>query len=158
MQFFKKLVLLSGLLVSSVSAAWAEVEVADAYARATFSMAKTGAVYLTLVNRGGQEQTLISVSTSLDVASDAQIHTTEMDNDMMKMRQVRDGVLIPAGGTLDFSPGGYHIMLIGLKKALEPGHTVPLTLTFVSGQQIHLDVSILTVDKPAGHHHHHSGD
>ena len=50
----------------------------------------------------------------------------EMDGDMMKMQQV-DGIDLPAGKGVNLASGGYHIMLIGLKRQLKAGEVVPLT-------------------------------
>ena len=37
---------------------------------------------------------------------------------------------MPPGARVELKPGGYHLMLIGLKQALGPGQTVTLTLVF----------------------------
>lgn len=48
---------------------------------------------------------------------------------MMTMRPV-DGVDVPAGGQVAFEPGGYHVMVMDLNKALVGGEELPVTLTF----------------------------
>ena len=131
-----------------------EVMVMNGYARATFALAKTGAVYFTLHNHSDSDKTLRSVSVSSDVASEAQIHTTVMEEDVMKMRELTDGVIIKAGEMVSFESGGRHIMLMGLTKGLEEGSEVALTLTFSDASELPV---LLPVKKEAGesHHHHH---
>src|SRR3546814_17807648 len=63
------------------------------------------------------------------VAEHVEIHEHVMDGNAMRMRPV-DGVPLPAGGMAELQPGGYHVMLIGLKHTLTPGAPFPLTLTF----------------------------
>jgi periplasmic copper chaperone A len=61
--------------------------------------------------------------------------TTAAGSGMMSMQPV-DKVEIPAGGTVEFKPGGYHVMLLDLKKDLKAGDTVKVKLTFTkAGEQ-----------------------
>ncbi|WP_334021323.1 copper chaperone PCu(A)C [Alteromonas sp. S015] len=132
----------------------ADIMVMNGYARATFALAKTGAVYFTLHNHSDSDKTLTSVSVSSDVASEAQIHTTVMEEDVMKMRELTDGVKIKAGEMVSFESGGHHIMLMGLTKGLEEGSEVALILTFSDASELQVS---LPVKKEAGeaHHYHH---
>jgi copper(I)-binding protein len=56
-----------------------------------------------------------------------EIHEMSMEGDVMRMRQIT-ALPLPAGEAVTLKPGGFHIMLTGLKQALRPGQTVPLTL------------------------------
>lgn len=144
-----------GLSLSSLTYAKADVMIMDPYARATFPMAQSGAVYLTIENTGETERTVSAVSVAEDIASEAQIHTTDMRGDMMQMRQVTEGIVLAAGTTVSFEPGSYHIMLMGLKQGLSEGDTVPLTLTMANGETITVNAAVKAIDKEASHHHHH---
>ena len=53
---------------------------------------------------------------------------------VMKMREV-EGLELKPGDMITFAPGGYHIMLIGLKAPLKVGDSFPLTLTFQVGRR-----------------------
>ncbi len=128
--------------------------VMDGYARATFALAKTGAVYFTLHNHGDSDKTLTSVSVSGDVANEAQIHTTVMEEDVMKMRELTDGVKIEAGEMVSFESGGRHVMLMGLTKGLEEGTEIALTLTFADKSELQVTVPVKK-EADKGHHHHH---
>ena len=60
---------------------------------------------------------------------------------MMTMQEV-ESVPVPAGGTVTFKPGGYHVMLIDLVAPLEVGQTVPLTLTFAKAGRIEVTATV----------------
>lgn len=87
-----------------------------------------GAVFLRIVN--GKEQVDRLVGAQASVAAAVEIHETLLREDMMSMQQVEEGIIIPAGGEVELKPGGYHIMLIGLKRDLEVGDQFPVTLQF----------------------------
>ena len=59
----------------------------------------------------------------------------------MKMRPVKS-IPVPAGGTVELKPGGYHIMLLDLKKDLKPGDTVPVTLSFEHGGELRIEAAV----------------
>lgn len=115
------------------------VAVAKAWARATAVGAKTGAVYLTLVNKGPTDDRLVGASTP--VATMAQLHVERMDGGVMKMRPVA-GVDVKAGGRAVLEPGGTHIMLMGLNKKLTAGDSFPLTLIFDKAGTIETKVEV----------------
>jgi periplasmic copper chaperone A len=70
------------------------------------------------------------------------------------MRELAGGLSIPAGGSVVLKPGSYHVMLIGLKKALTAGEKFPLTLTFEKAGTISVTVPVqamgATGDKGGG--------
>jgi periplasmic copper chaperone A len=96
------------------------------WARATPGGATTGAVYFTVTSKGSPDR-LVGASTP--AAATAEMHETTNDNGVMKMRPVRAVELDP-GKPVTFKPGGYHVMLMGLKSPLKAGDSFPLTLTF----------------------------
>lgn len=134
-----------------------DITVASAWARTSPSMTMMGAVYMDITSVNGDE--LVSASVDASVAADAQIHETvstgmpgaqgedtsaPMATDMtseMTMKEV-DSVSIPAGGTVSFEPGGYHIMLIDLASPLEKGRTFEVTLTFAMAGEITVVVEV----------------
>ncbi len=89
--------------------------------------AGNGAVYVTVTNRGGSPDALVGAAA--DVAASVELHETVHEGGVMKMRPL-PRLEVPAGGRLEMKPGGYHIMLLGLKRDLHPGDTVAVTLTF----------------------------
>jgi len=103
------------------------VRVSDAWARATPGRAPNGAAYLTLTNPGATADRLIAVSTS--AADKAEVHEVIMEKGVMQMRPAGPLTIEP-GKTVELKPGGYHLMLLGLKQPLKAGDKLPLTLTF----------------------------
>ena len=91
-------------------------------------MGSTGVVYLTLINEGREADRLIRVRS--DVAEAVELHQTKIEGGVMKMQPVVGGVEVPAGERMAFKPGGYHIMLIGLKRDLKVGDRFAVTLEF----------------------------
>ncbi len=108
--------------------ALAEVTVTGAWVRATVPAQKTTAAYLTL--RSTAPARVVEVRSS--VAGRAEIHATEMKHGVMEMRGV-EGLELAPGKTVELKPGGYHLMLMELKKPLEPGERVPLAIVVDEG-------------------------
>lgn len=122
----------------------ASLGISHAWARATAATAKTGAAYLTITNKGTSDDKLVAVASP--VAAKAELHTTLMENNVMRMRPV-DGVEVKAGGKAELKPGGVHIMLIDLKAPLKMGEKFPVTLRFEKAGEIEI---MVTVEKPGG--------
>jgi len=91
-----------------------------------------GVIYMTIKNRGDVADSLLSVQSS--VCKSAEIHESKMIHDRMTMTMLKDGLAIPAKGYIEFKPGSYHVMLIGMKRTLRPGDTFAARLNFeISG-------------------------
>lgn len=122
----KYLAFVAGLVMASAALAQpAQLEVNNAWARATAGKADTGAAYVTV--QSPTTDRLVSASTP--VAKKAELHTMSMQGMVMKMRPL-SGLDIPAGQPVILKPGGEHIMLMGLNQPLRAGQTFPLTLDF----------------------------
>src|SRR5882724_7817234 len=102
-----------------------QLEVSDAWARATPAKAENGAAYVTI--RSPTADRLLSASSP--VAKKTELHTMEMAGMVMKMRPLA-GLDIPAGQPVALKPGSEHIMLIGLQQPLREGQPFTLTLNF----------------------------
>jgi len=113
------------------------------WARASAGNATTGAAYLAITG-GAQPDRLLGGSTP--IANAAEVHETTNANGVMQMRPISE-VLVPAGQTVTLAPGGYHVMLMGLKKPLVAGQTFPLTLRFARTQPITVDVQVEAVGR-----------
>ena len=134
----RALPLLMVLAASAASAQPADVAVNSVWARATAGPSKTAAVYATIT--ASEPDRLTGVSTP--VASMAEVHQSQMRNGMMEMRAVPGGVPLTPGAPLRLSPGGYHIMLTGLKHPLMRGEKVPLTLTFEHAGPVTVEAAV----------------
>ena len=117
------------------------IEIKDAFTRATLPNAPVAGGFMTLTNKGSEDDRLVSVETP--IARQGQIHEMAMEGDVMKMRQLADGLLIPAGESVELAPGSYHLMFMGLTGSVAEGDAVPVTLTFEKAGTI-------TIDLPAG--------
>ena len=98
-----------------------------------------GVGYLTIVNRGARPQTLVAVETP--VARKVEMHAMSMAGGVMSMAEVK-AVAVPAGGKAVFGPGGYHLMLLDLKRPLKVGDRVPARLAFADGAKVAATLSV----------------
>jgi periplasmic copper chaperone A len=141
---------LAAVLIGFVAPALAQgtantpIAVEQPWARATPAEAKTGAVYMTLDNKSGTADRLTGASS--EVADKLQIHEMKVENGVMKMREVPGGLPIPGSGSVELKPGGYHVMLMGLKKPLTVGEKFALTLTFEKAGNISVTVPVQAMD------------
>ncbi len=131
-------VLLALSFGSPVVAQPAPVAVTEAWARASTPSAQTGAIYVTVT--AAEPDRLTAVSTPF--ATQAEVHENRMNNGVMEMRAVPGGLAVTPGAPIHMTPGGYHIMLMGLKQPLKQGGQVPLTLTFEHAGAVTLQASV----------------
>lgn len=137
----KKTLFALAATLAFAASAMAQVSVTAPWIRATVPQQESTGVFMHLQSR--QEARLVDVRTP--VAKAAEIHVMEMHGHTMKMEQV-GGIDLPAGKGVNLASGGYHIMLIGLKRQLKPDEVVPLTIV-VEGrdkkrESITLDVPV----------------
>lgn len=99
-----------------------------AWSRPTPPGAPAGAGYLSITNTGARPDRLLSGSSP--VAERVEVHEMKLTGGVMRMRPVTGGISVPPGRSVQLAPGGYHVMLIGLKKPLVVGVIVPVTLRF----------------------------
>ncbi len=116
-----------------------DISVSGAFARATVGSADTGAAYITIANRGSQDDALVGAISS--ASASVEFHEMNMSGGMMRMRALQR-VAIPAGATVSFSPGGNHLMLIGLKAPLKAGSKISLTLEFERARAIAVQADV----------------
>ena len=133
------------------TAAAAQVTVSDPWVRGTVAQQKASGAFMLL--QSATDARLVSAASP--VAGVVEIHEMRMEGDVMRMRAVA-GLDLPAGSTVELKPGGYHVMLIDLKKQLQDGEVVPLTLTIEGkdGKRSTLEVQapVKALASPAGGH------
>jgi copper(I)-binding protein len=127
------------LLALAALPAWAQVSVERPWSRATPPGARIGVGFMELKNAGTAPERVLGATSP--VAGRVQMHVTERDGDVMKMRQV-ESLEIPAGGTFELKPGGAHLMLMELKAPLKKGERVPLTLRLGNGGELQVEMSV----------------
>lgn len=116
----------------------AGIRITDAWARASAGNAATGAAYFT-ITAGAMPDRLTGAKSP--VAATAEVHETTHDDGVMKMRAVPALTLEP-GKPVTLAPGGYHLMLMGLKQPLKAGDSFPLELSFEKAQPITVTVKV----------------
>ena len=117
-----------------------DIEISDPWARASATpQARTGAAYMALSNKGDTADRLTGASSP--VAERAELHTHEMDGNVMRMRSI-EAIEIAPGEPAVLRPGGLHLMLVGLRQPLRAGDRVPLTLTFQRGGTVEVEVAV----------------
>ena len=114
------------------------IRVESAYARATVVGQPAGGGFLRLVNAGADDRL---VSASSEVAASVELHLMAMKGDVMQMRRV-DAIDVKAGQTVDLKPGGYHLMLMGLKAPLKAGSSFPVKLKFEKSGEVTVNVKV----------------
>ena len=129
------------------------VEVKDAWIRTSVQGQMSTGAFMKITAR--ENMTLVSASTP--VAGVAEVHQMKMEGEVMKMRAVKGGLQLPAGKTVELSPGGYHLMMMDLKAALPKGSTVPMTLVFkdAKGVESKLELKLPVALSPDTHQHKH---
>lgn len=120
-----KNLVLASILATFAPFALADVTINEPWARATVPGQPVGAVYMKV----SSSNAVRLVDIQADVAKDVQVHTMKMENGVMKMRDHGE-LEVPAGQTVALTPGGVHLMLMGLKKPLVAGETVTVKMTF----------------------------
>jgi periplasmic copper chaperone A len=122
----------------------AAVNVENAWARPSMA-AKDGSgtvsgIFMVVSNGGKEADRLIGGVTA--AAEKVEVHETIMEGEVAKMQQVAGGLEIPAGGSVMLKPGGYHVMLIGIKQDLKVGDKFSIDLQFEKSGTITLEVPV----------------
>ena len=119
------------------------LEIELPWTRATPGAAKAGGGFLKITNTGDEADHLVKAASPR--AGRTEIHEMAVKDGIMIMRQVKDPLEIPAGGSLELKPGGYHVMFMKLPKPFKEGETIPVTLTFEKAGSVEVG---MTVEKP----------
>lgn len=127
------------------------LEVSEGTTKAMLPGQPVGGGYVTIKNTGDSDDKLIGVESSS--AGRAEIHEMAMVNDVMKMRKLDDGIVIPAAQTVELKPGGLHMMFFDVKKPFAEGDKVPVTLIFEKAGKVEIVLSAGAA-KGGGDHQH----
>lgn len=127
-----------------------DIEIQAPWIRATAPAAKVGGGYFSIINNSTQEDRLLGATSQ--IADRVEIHYMEMTDGIMKMRPIPEGLVIPAGQKIELAPGGYHLMLIGLKQPVKQNDTVAVALKFEKAGIINIVLLASQFKKPAFDH------
>ena len=127
-----------------------DLGITQAWTRATPGGAKIGGGYLTIENKGAAPDRLIGGSA--DFAGKVEVHEMAMNNGVMTMRPLEQGLAIEPGKTVKLAPGGYHLMMFDLKSPLKQGDKAPVTLQFEKAGKVSLSLEVegIGAQAPAG--------
>jgi copper(I)-binding protein len=143
--------MLAALLAAIPARAFAQdgtLRVENAWSRVA-AAGRVGVVYLTIVDSGAPDR-LTAVASP--VSATASLHESFDDHGVAKMRSVAT-LPVEAGKPVTLAPGGYHIMLTGLKEPLNQGDEFPVTLIFEKAGQVTATVTVRKAGAgmPMGH-------
>ena len=125
-----------------------DLHVAHPFARATAATAMAGAGYVTILNSGNADDTLIGIEADFPRVM---LHDSKTVDGVTSMLAL-DAVTIPAGETVTFAPGGMHVMFMGLNgDPLEVGEEIPATLIFENAGRLDVVFKVEEVDAAMDH-------
>jgi len=146
----RTLIAAAATLLAVTASAQTAPKVEDAWARPTVAGQAGGGGFLKITSPTADRL----MAASAPVSKTVELHTMQMDGNVMRMRQV-PAIDIPAGQTVELKPGGLHVMFIGLTQPLKNGATFPLTLRFEKAGEVRVDVKVMTrAAMPAMDHKH----
>jgi periplasmic copper chaperone A len=97
--------------------------------------------YLSIANTGQTDDKLIKASSAK--SGRVELHEMTMNDDVMKMRQVEDGIAVPAGANIELAPGGLHLMFFDVGDSFKEGDMVPVSLTFEKAGTVELMLPVM---------------
>lgn len=134
--------LLVALFILSSNAFAGAVSIENAYVRLLPPTLPNTGAFMVIVNNGTAD--IAAIGAESDVAQSVEIHAHVNEGGLMKMREV-EKIEIPAGSQKVLQPGGFHVMLIGLKKPLDLGQMVDITLNFDDGSSENVKAEVKSV-------------
>jgi periplasmic copper chaperone A len=102
--------------------------------------ANPAAAYFTVVG-GPKADRLLDVSSPVVIRSE--MHESMASGSMMSMKPITGGIDVPAGGAIEFKPGGKHVMMFNVNPGIRPPRTLPMIFVFASGERITVDAKVL---------------
>ncbi len=132
-----------------------DLKIDHPWARPTVTNRQPGAGFFSIENAGDTDQRLIEVRPD-GFAEGIEIHAIVEEDGIFRMRNMADGLVIPAGETVALEPGGMHLMMFGLAEPLVEGATPSVTLVFeeLGEIEVALTVEVPQLAEPEVDHDH----
>ena len=124
-----------------------DLTLSGGFSRATLPNAPVGGGFVTITNNGASDDRLIAAASP--AAGEVQLHEMAMEGDVMKMRELPEGIPVPAGETVSLQPGGLHMMFMQLTGPLVEGTRFPVTLTFEKAGTVTVELSVASTGAKA---------
>ena len=128
-----------------------QLEIEDAWIQETPPNHPVTGGYFKIENDGNTADVLIGVSA--DFARKSEIHEMKMEGDVMKMRPLENGLVIPADGQVHLKSGGYHLMFMKLNQQMIPMDVYQVTLTFKNSGSITIPMTVHKMSHGMKHNH-----
>ena len=128
--------------------------ISDFWIKAAIGNQKMTSGYLTIENTNNIDERLLSLTS--EISKKTQLHDMVVQNDIMKMKKLEDGVVIKANSRVSFSPGSYHIMFMKLKKPIIVMNKYQVILRFKNSGSVIIKMPVLakkSKNKIKNHHH-----
>jgi copper(I)-binding protein len=124
------------------------------WTRATPGGARVAGGFMVIRNTGTTADRL--TGGTFPGAPRVEVHEMATVDGVMRMREVRGGIEIPAGGSVELRPGGYHMMFMELSEQIRTGAPLRGTLVFEKAGTVTIDYAVAPVGAPgpAGGHGH----
>ena len=140
----KRIIIAAAISAAFILPAHAQLAVKDPWVRATVPSQKATGAFMQLT--ATENSRLVEAQSP--VAGVVEIHEMTMEKDVMKMRALPNGIDLPAGKGVELKPGGYHVMLMDLKRQMKEGDTVPMTLVVEGKDKKRTSMEIKVPVKP----------
>ena len=148
----KALLFAATLLTGAAQAA--ELQVSEPWVALAPPGAHATAGFMELRNPGDEPVDLVAADA--DGFDAVELHRSINENGMHRMIE-QERITVPAGGSVQLAPGGYHVMLIGIQRELVEGESITLELTLDDGSQLSVDAPVTPRGQAMGGHDGHHG-
>jgi copper(I)-binding protein len=128
-----------------------QIEIGHPYSRAMLPMAKVGGGYFKITNNGPADR-LVRVTS--DRAESVELHEMKMNGAVMQMRELEDGIAIPANTTVELKPGSYHLMFMNVPQPFKEGEMIKATLVFEKAGSVDVEFAVGPVAGDKGNDAH----
>ncbi len=125
----------------AVPALAGEIQITEAWTRAMLPGPPIAGGFMSIANDGRGDVRLTSASSPR--AAEVQIHEMAINDGVMTMRPLPNGIAIGADETVRLEPGGLHLMFMGVTDRFTEGESVPVTLEFADGSRIEIELTVL---------------
>ena len=117
-----------------------ELRIDDAYVRLAATPKNPAVAYFMVVG-GPKADRLMDVSSPVVIRTEMH-ESMAGSGGMMSMKPIEGGIDVPAGGGIEFKPGGKHVMMFNVNPGIVPPRTLPMIFTFRSGERISVDAKV----------------
>ena len=140
------------LALAQFSYAEDSIVISDAWVREVPPGSSVSAGYMTIENKGKNDDKLINLSS--DIAESTELHKSKVSEDGVATMEMIEILELPEGESVELKPGGMHIMLIGIKESLIGEESVSLKLVFDKAGEVVVEAPVKSTRNPADGHHH----